>query len=534
MPTIPPRDAYTKTSSRVSARLPAKTPAVLRANPRLSTSTDKPVRKAQPTQTTNHPAQGVPPSGRRHGPSALSKPAPRHGDTDKRLDEPGRTEKPLPASDGRCRQAAINGARTKPTDRNCTSATTKYTEYAHGDSKRDRRIVLDKDTLRRINQAGNLRVVSRADLLERFLRTLEEQAQLAANAQEHLIVLVFGHGDPDTYGVSIGGWLVQPDVVKNSGRPLLNTTEVAAAGPEQETRSWPVSRSTGRASGSTIATAILQSIIAIEESDMEAQEIREHPTYIQLALSIFKTLKKIDRFGEEQMIHFSAQDDSWETHYQQRVGLPLTSFKERRESLRPIASSDYQSPGITARNPEGTLRKVGTRRKRRQLKFLAKEYLTSYPGLDELAPNLALHQELRALLGGTENFNAEQLERLYNCVSYRLSALHEADEVRQHVGLQFAGIFDYRVEDWRPTQCQRELQSRVLHLLRTQRVLDKPLPGSGWSYPKPWHYLAIALVRPPTNLSRQDSIPAATTCTGIACRHTSGLACQAKGNDETS
>jgi hypothetical protein len=81
----------------------------------------------------------------------------------------------------------------------------KYAEYAHGDSRGEPRIVLDQDTLPRITQAGNLQVVSRADLLERFLATLAEQARLASDLNEHLLVLIFGHGDFNSKGVYIGG-----------------------------------------------------------------------------------------------------------------------------------------------------------------------------------------------------------------------------------------------------------------------------------------------------------------------------------------
>ncbi|KAK2753836.1 hypothetical protein FQN55_000200 [Onygenales sp. PD_40] len=81
----------------------------------------------------------------------------------------------------------------------------KYGEYAHGDPRGERKVVLEKDTIEQIRQSGNLRVVSRAVLLERFLSTLREQASMAAERNEPLIVFVFGHGDLDTHGVYIGG-----------------------------------------------------------------------------------------------------------------------------------------------------------------------------------------------------------------------------------------------------------------------------------------------------------------------------------------
>jgi hypothetical protein len=39
----------------------------------------------------------------------------------------------------------------------------------------------------------------------------------------------------------------------------------------------------------------------------------------QLALSIYNSLRKLDTFADEQKIHFSAQDDSWESNYQHRL-----------------------------------------------------------------------------------------------------------------------------------------------------------------------------------------------------------------------
>jgi hypothetical protein len=45
--------------------------------------------------------------------------------------------------------------------------------------------------------AGNLRVVPQEDLLERYLNTVREQAIEAARLEEHLVLLIFGHGSLD-------------------------------------------------------------------------------------------------------------------------------------------------------------------------------------------------------------------------------------------------------------------------------------------------------------------------------------------------
>ncbi|KAL2218376.1 hypothetical protein M432DRAFT_631996 [Thermoascus aurantiacus ATCC 26904] len=301
----------------------------------------------------------------------------------------------------------------------------KYTKYSHGDPKKERRIVLEKDTLPRITQAGNLRVVPREDLLERLL---PKDASVTL-----LMTSCFS-----------GGWLVQPDIT-DSREELLNATGVTAAGPTEETRSWPLSRSVGHASGSIVATATLQSLIDIEEAAPEEQE--------------------------KQQIHF-AQDDEWETEYRHRLGLPLASYKDRWESLRKIPATGGQGSG------EGTTSMTGHLRKRRQVRILARRYFASYPGLDEWAANLSLHQRLKKILGNTDDFDAKEIDRLYNCITYRLGAMHEADEVRRNMGIQFPSIFGFDVDKWK--------------LDESARVLEQPV-GGGLYYTKPWYYLGIAL-----------------------------------------
>ncbi|KKZ60676.1 hypothetical protein EMCG_04660 [[Emmonsia] crescens] len=222
----------------------------------------------------------------------------------------------------------------------------------------------------------NLRVVPRTILLERFLSTLHEQAILAARNDEQLIVFVFGHGDPSTHGVHIGGeckkpqdiprltmeqskralppgvkvtlfttacysgnWLVQPNTNQAT---FLNLTGVPGAGIDEQTQSWSFSRNAGRACGSSIASAIVQSVIAIDEERDATGDILTHPTYMGLALRISETVSKIHSMAEEQCIHFSAQGDEWEAHFGKRTRFPLVRFKEAWESLRSLPPSGVQ------------------------------------------------------------------------------------------------------------------------------------------------------------------------------------------------
>ncbi|OJJ89387.1 uncharacterized protein ASPGLDRAFT_1489944 [Aspergillus glaucus CBS 516.65] len=51
-----------------------------------------------------------------------------------------------------------------------------YQEYAHGDPRSERRVVLDASILPEIQNVHNIRVVEDKVLLGRFVKTIEEQA----------------------------------------------------------------------------------------------------------------------------------------------------------------------------------------------------------------------------------------------------------------------------------------------------------------------------------------------------------------------
>ena len=81
----------------------------------------------------------------------------------------------------------------------------KYKEYIHDNRLEIRRIVLDTEMLSEIQRAGNIRIVTPNDLLERFLATVRSACQLAVSNQESVLILIFGHSDEDTYGVAADG-----------------------------------------------------------------------------------------------------------------------------------------------------------------------------------------------------------------------------------------------------------------------------------------------------------------------------------------
>jgi hypothetical protein len=381
---------------------------------------------------------------------------------------------------------------------------TKYHEYLHGDSNGDRRAVLDSQRLPGILEAGNLRVVPRDILLERYLNTLQEQAAEAARLREHLVLLIFGHGTPE-YGVEVGesilrigdlrrvlqnksqvtlfttscysgGWLVLPDI----GQQQLNATGISAAGPDDISSSWPLSGSVGRASGSLAASAVLRCLVDAED---EIKERMEHPTYIQLAKSVYDCVKGMGMLGDSQQIHFSAENDEWETSYQPRLGLPLVSYKEKWQSLRQVPPSTCPASSQLAR--------AGGRRLKR-LQYLAQEYFASQPGADNGGPNIGLHNCLNQVLKGA-SYPKGKVQELTEITAYRLGAMYEAEYLREQIGLEFPSIFDTDPSQALAKMSNKHLIMKTWSLLLMYDINTTPI-GIRRPYVKPLQYLTLALV----------------------------------------
>ncbi|KAM5478574.1 hypothetical protein McanCB56680_006265 [Microsporum canis] len=398
----------------------------------------------------------------------------------------------------------------------------KYGEYAHGDPRKERRVTLDKDTL---GNMKNIQVVPRPDLLDRFLSTLRKQALVAAERQEQLIVFIFSHGDIDTYGVHLGsltenpnkyhlllmrdfthvipketkvtlftascysgGWLAQTNA--NTARFLNGITGSRA---ETETLSSSFSRSVGRACGSSIAWAILWSVMEIEEEGEDRMDVLTHPTYMDLAYSI---LESISNIHSEQYIHFSAENDEWETRCGKRKGFPLKYFKERWETLRIISPSDTNSPEL------GSSRWITFQSSiDRKLRHRAVEYLSSKPGADNISNNVWIHSRLRRYLQGELQLDEQGTLDLLNLVLYRLSLLQGADEYIQIMGIEAPSIKEFEVDQWKVEWEKKEKRDDLFRYILQARLFDPPMIGLYYS--KPAVFLAIALVE--TCQSRKEA-----------------------------
>jgi hypothetical protein len=439
----------------------------------------------------------------------------------------------------------------------------EYTRYAHGNHFQERRVVLEERLLDAIYAPGTLRVVAPNVLLDRFLVTVKEECEAAVKNNQNILLLVFGHGDDSTYGVTIGSNAVKtfhentaPRLKINrlklavgkkarctllitscySGgwamRPDLNMTIIAAAGPKKESLSWNQSSSL-RFSGSIVASAICKAISETELKDaenigkpgMDDDELQDTETYAEMGCLIYDHLKQTDRLHDKHHISFAAQDDEWTKAWRARTGIPLSFFKQRWEELSIIPA---QADAFTNRDPSspfkgsfnlaslslgesrtGSAMPLGPIMTLPQMYNLTRAwaagYKNSFPGADNISSNTALQAQVRELLSGEDRYEnrMDDLLHLGSTLSYRLYSMAHATYYKDCLSLDYPDCNAFEIESWTDPLYESNQQEAKEKIRRYDNAYDlifdaglfsAPLEDQGWSYSKPKHYLAIALV----------------------------------------
>ncbi|KAF4625191.1 hypothetical protein G7Y89_g12977 [Cudoniella acicularis] len=256
--------------------------------------------------------------------------------------------------------------------------------YLHGSPySNKRKVVLNEKILKTIKD-GKCHPFTRApdiSLWVKFQSLLREHISEASKNKQHLLVMIFGHGEKGTYNIAVsnqqgglsvkrflkkldqakdvpimllttacygGGWLTEQ---------LINISGITAAGPNNMSASWRYSLEPGslkRASGSMFVSAIVQKLTtnletqqtiqeeleesSAEQSDKQIQEQEE--SYAEFLRTTYDTLFELDRRGYEHKFCFKAQDDGWSDNYHLRTGIPLFELKSRWESLEDWAAAD--------------------------------------------------------------------------------------------------------------------------------------------------------------------------------------------------
>lgn len=417
-------------------------------------------------------------------------------------------------------------------------------------------MVLGPELIENIEADDNIRVFDAADLLQDFLRTFQDECRTAAKLNQPVLLMIFGHGDPSTYGVSIGGrgnpdknprlhvnhivaslrgldvaltmlltscysggWVLQPN---------LNISALTAAGAKKQSLSWPESLR-GRNHGSVYATAVREALIKMEDEKVTqhhpapSDDMFERPdyssSYAELARVIHSTLlNDVDRLGSYHGIQFSAKDDMWELEWRKRSGIPLAAFQSRWEALprMPVQSGSSlrrskagrvdtaSSVGTITNNVHGLSVRFNDNQANLATKDLAYGYLNSFPPPNNSAPDKVINMVARSLLkeGSYSYFTPEDL---HATLAYRLGVTSLASAYKNLLGLEFCDCENFDHQSWQEsllcaTRTSAEARDRwenydtYLGMIHQAPVFDMPTAGQGWYYNKPNEYLAASFV----------------------------------------
>lgn len=80
----------------------------------------------------------------------------------------------------------------------------KYGTYAYGNPFEERREALNEDLLPDVTEVDNIRVLQREDLCERFVSMVRSEIALCLQKEQPPLLLVFGHGEPESHSVCKG------------------------------------------------------------------------------------------------------------------------------------------------------------------------------------------------------------------------------------------------------------------------------------------------------------------------------------------
>ena len=377
----------------------------------------------------------------------------------------------------------------------------KHGQYTHGEANGDRRVVLDKGMVASgLKIGGDIRVIPPKDLLQSFISYFASECQAAAENNQPILLLVFGHGELKISGVAVGGvgnprsaprlrsehlklamqglnitislltsthfsggWLIQP-----------NINPISQPSVSDITKSHLREANLGSAyHGSVWTTSVMDLLIELENEKASKSSSNstvndsaesggdgdtEKFAYAGLAQAIITALRM--GFGSRgpHQVSFAARDDWWAEEWRQSSGISLARFREQWEllpkassqlegassSVKDLATAEYDTAfgiKLTPRYADAVVAEVCLR------------YLNSCPpvpesneGEDAIAFRAAEHY----LNGRKTQFKLSR-EQTHEILTYRLDATELATTFKDLTlsrNQTFAPCHLFRYEDW--------------------------------------------------------------------------------------
>ncbi|MCJ1259937.1 hypothetical protein MMC24_007776 [Lignoscripta atroalba] len=422
----------------------------------------------------------------------------------------------------------------------------RYGEFAHGNCYNSRRVVLDKHQM---PDPSTLHIESPEGLIPGFLSYLRSQCELAAKVGQPILLCIFCHGDPDTYGLYIGGteeeggllsvqtfskviseftnldicllmtscfsggWAVVPELRRRDSKS--KATVLTAAGPEETSESWSKPDSLGWACGSLYTSAVLNVLEADSASSEEAKvDPQESMNIHQFSEAIASQLLHVidPRFGSQHDHRFEVQWDQWTQLYRARTGIPLSHYQRRLEDLRVIPARDITdirkdrsrtneevdeweakhpmapAAAIAASNFGGSMRAM-----KKVLRNAAIKYMKSYPGRSSLAGNIAAHNSVEKAIKTPHLLSNGAWSNLWEILHYRLGSLELAENLAYKLRFKGPRILSWDADQWEISHKGTpvlEQAKRCWRMVLDARIFPRA-SSAAYAYYKPVRYLAV-------------------------------------------
>lgn len=265
--------------------------------------------------------------------------------------------------------------------------------------------------------------------------------------------------------------------------------------------SWPESAFLRRVCGSIYATEVAQALIRseLQSLDMKSEfDIKQLATFAALVEMIRDILTKEIDVRESNCISFSAKDDMWDMEWRARTGFPLTTYREKSETLRLVSqgasSGQFMSASVTFSDfvhlsiPEAEFR----------LRRLAYDYLTRQPGDGSAAKNHIVQGQCHAILRGV-TLSTDEIEELAGAIKYRLKkVIARATEYKDRLGIPFSDCREVNVEalmiQMETTYEISARHSAIRSMVFNAQPFDGPQDHESMPYVKGGAYLTLVFL----------------------------------------
>ncbi|KAL8941114.1 MAG: hypothetical protein Q9216_002446 [Gyalolechia sp. 2 TL-2023] len=430
--------------------------------------------------------------------------------------------------------------------------------YVHGDPFEERVVVLNQSLLPAAQQ--NLIVtVPGITLRDEFLKRVEATSSKAQARNDPVLLMVFCHGDVDR--ADLGGLVIgidpDPQDVNDFLTPRLfaetymktpnirmslfmsscfsghwvitprfrvrRPTIMAGARPSQESWAWELSASQ-RHAGGVYTSAFLKELLQEPSEIPGTTEPDIARTYADLTRDILAEANRLCipskfQFAGGSLPLFTPQGGS--DRFYERTHLQLHTYRKNYEQLPRIPASDPHpfmdkkrdvqpnDPEVIAwdsRHPEASVPEHGnrtggygtTRRGIRQSTyFLARRYMSSFPGDDSQSKNIHLHSMIRQLNSGVLDNDITAIEELRRQLLYRQWMTQLANQYATALNLNKLPPIE-RWDGRIPSSQQIENRFEVnWTIIQEAQIFTRPDTGhgsAGWGhfYSKPMRYLAYS------------------------------------------